>query len=346
MLAAVNPDDEIEMTYRRSHCWVVAEDWRLVKATEEDEEEYDDYWSPDRYEMENGVSPYSNDYVGGQDVPQSPAFNGYGDQQAAEDCRGMQLGDGSYSAEYVNQQGQQTSPPGTIKSQQSAPAWAQEARSAGYYGQPQYQPQQQQQPPYGYQQHHQMRSVSGTSQMSYGSHSRMSSRQSGYISSRSSSLPTTPHQVNSDPSQQPQIKPFQLQPFEFDLKPLEVTKSSSPTQSPSLELKTGSPIISPMSPMSPISPMSVGARMEPPRLSPTQSSRGSASPPNRSPLTGPQSPMGANPTAGSLVSPTTQSPVSMSPMLSPQDSPQQSPRQSRNIGVAMTDHESVMGNAF
>lgn len=36
----INPDDEIEMTYRASHCWQVAEAWRLVVPNVEDEDAY------------------------------------------------------------------------------------------------------------------------------------------------------------------------------------------------------------------------------------------------------------------------------------------------------------------
>lgn len=56
-------DDEIEMTYRNSHCWLVSEQWRLVKG---DVEEHS-YYENDHKE-EGGF----REYVPGLQVPSSP----------------------------------------------------------------------------------------------------------------------------------------------------------------------------------------------------------------------------------------------------------------------------------
>lgn len=84
---AINTDDEIEMTYRRSHCWLIAEEWRLVRAGSEGyhdagggESADDDDVALKAYVhgyLENsppdGGRPTSySEYVPGQHVPQSP----------------------------------------------------------------------------------------------------------------------------------------------------------------------------------------------------------------------------------------------------------------------------------
>lgn len=59
----VNPDDEIEMTYRASHCWRVAEHWRLVLTDVEDEDT--------NYGPGSDGSGYQ-EYDPGVTVPESP----------------------------------------------------------------------------------------------------------------------------------------------------------------------------------------------------------------------------------------------------------------------------------
>ncbi|KAI5784851.1 hypothetical protein FPQ18DRAFT_91349 [Pyronema domesticum] len=84
----INPDDEIEMTYRASHCWQVAEAWRLVENDDEDDED-DIYGYLQNYGQQDGpgsTSGYSNEYIPGLQVPQSP-----------------QLGAGEYSGFGFNQ---------------------------------------------------------------------------------------------------------------------------------------------------------------------------------------------------------------------------------------------------
>lgn len=109
----INPDDEIEMTYRRSHCWIVAEEWRLVRA---DSEDYDDdgEYGDDREFGGNGDDaalkayvrgylesppddrgpPSFSEYIPGQQVPQSPRMEPQPSQQAQQ----AQPGDGTAAA--------------------------------------------------------------------------------------------------------------------------------------------------------------------------------------------------------------------------------------------------------
>lgn len=60
----INPDDEIEMTYRASHCWEVAEQWRLVLTNFDDEE--------DTYYGAGSDSSEFQEYTPGVTVPESP----------------------------------------------------------------------------------------------------------------------------------------------------------------------------------------------------------------------------------------------------------------------------------
>jgi hypothetical protein len=62
-------DDDIEMTFRRSHCWEVAENWRLVTANTEDDREADDSFG----QMQSSFSEYQP----GLEVPQSPKLNSH-----------------------------------------------------------------------------------------------------------------------------------------------------------------------------------------------------------------------------------------------------------------------------
>lgn len=69
-----NPDDDIDITYRRSHCWEVSEDWRLVIDSDEEEEYYDDGSEIEGYNPDGSpIFRQDNAYVPGQQIPESPS---------------------------------------------------------------------------------------------------------------------------------------------------------------------------------------------------------------------------------------------------------------------------------
>ena len=109
-LIAVNPDDEIELIYRRSHCWQISEDWRLVEDDGQDEEYHDAQDELIGYEPD-GRPIYASTYLPGQDFPESPtgAYN-------TSEPSSVHRYDGS------------NSPPFPLEPNTAGPAWAQRAR--------------------------------------------------------------------------------------------------------------------------------------------------------------------------------------------------------------------------
>jgi len=110
----------VDLTFDRSHCWVVAEDWRLVEVGPNDED-FDDYESNAGYA----------EYVPGQQVPASPPLRS---SPGAESASSYDHGADSQRLDLDGHQGYLETP---IDTQHQAP-WPQQ--STGYYYHPQYQP--------------------------------------------------------------------------------------------------------------------------------------------------------------------------------------------------------------
>lgn len=291
---ASNPDDEIDNTFRRSHCWLVAEAWRMVQAEEGEEEFYEEDYETLQYGGSMDGSGYlpEQPYQAGHDIPISPRMspNSNGQGQPA------QYLDRNVSGEYQRMQANEEAAPdqsSRVTSQSydpNSPAWAQEARQ-NHYAQPRYSPAPSN--PYDQQQYGHERSMSNMSRHSHQSRTSQPSQPSQ--PSRNSSLPTSPleHTPEQNASLPPlnELQPLQLQPFEFDLKPLEITKSNSPTQSPIHERSQSPPMQSPplvpvdlsqnqlypthrdidnptRSPVGPVQSLAYGRSMSPPMLSP------------------------------------------------------------------------------
>ena len=110
LMAQVNPDDEIELIYRRSHCWEVAEQWRLVEA----EDDNDSYLDAEEYA--------AGEYNPSQTLPESPTgmSEGYGPHPSELNTHDL---DGPSHSPGPDQY-----PPTFSPEANNTPAWAQRAR--------------------------------------------------------------------------------------------------------------------------------------------------------------------------------------------------------------------------
>lgn len=210
-----HPDDEIELTYRRSHCWIVSEEWRMLPGVEESDED-----------SRNSSVMWSGEYIPGQMVPQSPRvdsrslspgeFPAYGEETMPMD--GMQRQqldgyssngqDGLYDTGYQAQQ-QHMDP-----SDQPSPIQNYQQRNWSHDG------------------HSPKNSSRSGSPLSQQSPQSQSVQSQGYNPSdlRSPSqapLPLTP----TDHSNTILSPLVQLHPFEFDLTPLSEHERFSPDPS-------------------------------------------------------------------------------------------------------------------
>jgi hypothetical protein len=257
----INPDDEIEMTYRRSHCWEVAEDWRLVRADSSDEgvenEELYGYlegYLESNHGRRGSSAGYSGEYTSGQQVPQSPQLEAHQGEFAAYN---EQL---SLVAEEIQRLG--TDRQGAIYQN-------------GYPHQ--YPPDQRPSP-------------SPTSQLLY----RHTHKDSEYQLPQQYDGRVTPSQIPAPltPAENPQLSLSPMQPFDFDITPLGAgLRKASPVQSRSTSPATQNRSASPAGRVPVPQPRIWSPIAQSPRSGPIQKSSApassSSSPVSQSPILGP-----------------------------------------------------------
>ncbi|KAF8544726.1 hypothetical protein BDD12DRAFT_872460 [Trichophaea hybrida] len=282
----INLDDEIEMTYRRSHCWEAAEVWRLVRTDSSDEgfenEELFGYlegYLENNPERRSSSAGYSGEYTSGQQVPQSPLleahrgeFAAYNDQLSpvVEEMQRLEI-DGQ-GVIYQNGYPQQYPP---------EPRQSPSPTSYPVYQHPQY----------------------------HNSGYQLPQQYDGRATPPQIPAPLTPVE-----NPQPTLSPLNMQPFDFNIAPLGAgSRKTSPVQSRSISPITQSHstslagrvpvpqarIWSPVAQSPRLSPIRkssapVSGTSSPLRYSPVMRSEGRASPysahssPRGSPVLGPQ----------------------------------------------------------
>ncbi|KAF8243098.1 hypothetical protein K440DRAFT_637799 [Wilcoxina mikolae CBS 423.85] len=285
----INPDDEIEMTYRRSHCWEAAEDWRLVRADSSDEgfenEELYGYlegYLENNHERRSSSAGYSGEYTSGQQVPQSPLleahqgeFAAYNDQLSpvVEEMQRLEI-DGQ-GVIYQNGYPQQYPPePRQSPSPTSHPVY----------------------------QHPQYHNDSGY---------QLPQQYDGRATPPKIPAPLTPVK-----NPQPTLSPLNMQPFDFDITPLGAgSRKTSPVQSRSTSPTTQSRSASPAGRVPVPQARTWSPVAQSPSLGPIRKSSapvsGSSSPGAQSPILGPLRKSSA-PVSG------TSSPLRYSPVMKPE----------------------------